>query len=333
MSTNKNFHLTLNQAVLEFYEDIKLYLTTRNGFLYFLCTEHFGQENKHYHVYVQYDKTTYLSPRKLHGAHFERCHGSAQANIAYLKCEDEKHRSKGITYALIDELGEPKFKGGDWSVKNIRELDSPDELPAIHYNTYKKIKRDTTIVRAKDFRKEVKVYWIQGPSGVGKTNKAIEIATEFEDMHNCGTDFIKFVNGFYLGTTPTAKVAIYDDFRDSHMSASEFINLIDYNKHWMNIKGDSILNNYNIIVITSVQKFSTIFRNVDEEPRQQWERRVKVIDMYPPRQICVGGLPVGVETDFNNFEMSEPPTSPLTPELITKNDEHCFRNIFYNKDF
>jgi len=100
------------------------------------------------------------------------------------------------------------------------------------------------MVRAKDFRKAVKIYWIQCPSWVGKTNKAIELATEFEEVHDCGTDFIKYVNGFYLGTTATARVANYDDFRDSQMKPSEFINLIDFNKHWMNIKGDSILNEY-----------------------------------------------------------------------------------------
>jgi hypothetical protein len=231
--------------------------------------------------------------------------GSAQQNIRYVKAEDEKHRRLGITSVLINEVGRPKYKGGDWSVKAIKELDSPDELPAIHYNAYKKIKRDSTIVRAKDFRKSVQVYWIQGPSGIGKTNKAIELATDFEDIHDCGTDFIKFSNGFYLGTTPTARVAIYDDFRDSHMSASEFINLIDYNKHWMNIKGDSILNNYNLIIFTSVQKFEKIFRNVDDEPRAQWERRVTVINMFPPERVHIGGLPVGYRTDFNQLEEYE----------------------------
>lgn len=305
MSSNKNFLLTINQSALEFYEDIKEYLISRNGFQYLLVTEHIGQENKHYHAFVQYKKTTYLSYRMLHGAHVDKCFGSAQQNIAYCKCEDQKHKNLGITYILIDEVGEPKYKGGDWSVKAIKELDNPDELPAIHYNTYKKIKKDTTVVRAKDFRKNIKVYWIQGPSGVGKTNKAIELATEFENVHECGTDFIKFVNGFYLGTTTNSRVAIYDDFRDNHMSASEFINLIDYNKHWMNIKGDSILNNYNLIIITSVQKFSKIFRNVDDEPRAQWERRVQVIDMFPPERVHIGGLPVGYRTEFNQLEEYE----------------------------
>jgi len=130
------------------------------------------------------------------------------------------------------------------------------------------------------------------------------MATEWEESLDCGTDMIKYCNCFYLGTSRMAKVAIYDDFRDSHMKPSEFINLIDYNKHWLNIKGNSILNDYLIIIITSVQKLSKIYRNVDDEPRAQWERRVQVIDMFPPKKVCIGGLPIGYRTDFNNFEIS-----------------------------
>lgn len=303
--TSKNFILTLNPAALEFYADILLYLKTLTGLLYILVTEHFGQAQKHYHIYVQYENSKKLSTRKLHGAHFDPCLGSAQKNIDYCKALDEKHIRAGVTAAVILEEGEPRLKGGDWSVKTIKQMKSPDELPAQLYSTYKRIKRDTTIVRAKDFRKNIKVYWIQGPSGVGKTNKAIDIATEFEDLYHCGTDFIKFVNGFYLGTTSTAKVAIYDDFRDSHMKPSEFINLIDYNKHWLNIKGDCILNEYLIVIITSVQKFKKIYRNVDDEPRLQWERRVQVIDMYPPERVSIGGVPIGYRTDFNQLEEYE----------------------------
>ena len=267
-----------------------------------MVTEHFGQENQHYHIYVQYSNSKRLSINRLKGAHVEKCYGSAQQNIAYLKAEDTKHRSRGITAAIIYESGEPVYKGGNFTVGYLKECEDPNEIPAMLYNTYKKIRADTKVTRARDFRKNVKVFWIQGPSGVGKTNKAIDIATEWEDTLNCGTDFIKFVNGFYLGLTATSRVAIYDDFRDSHMKPSEFINLIDYNKHWMNIKGDCMLNNYNVIIITSVQRFSKIYRNVDDEPRTQWERRVEVIDMFPPERSYVGGLPVGYVTDFNQFE-------------------------------
>lgn len=301
----RNFILTINLASIEFYDEIKHYLTNLSQFQYFLCCEHVGQENRHFHIFVQYKNTKKLSVAKLHGAHIEKCFGSAKQNIDYVKANDKKHIELKVKSILIDEEGEPLFKGGNFNVGTVKEMDSPDELPAVLYNTYKKIKRDSTIVRVRDFRKNVKVYWIQGDSGVGKTNKAFEIAEEFEESLNCGTDMIKYVNGFYLGTTPTARVAIYDDFRDSHMTASEFINLIDYNKHWINIKGDSILNNYNVIILTSVQKFTRIYSRMDDEPRRQWERRVQVIDMYPPEKVCVGGMPVGYRTDFNQLEEVE----------------------------
>jgi len=224
--SNRNFILTVNEASLEFYADIKEYLCGLTRFEYFLCTEHLGSDNKHYHIFVQYSQSKYLSFSRLHGAHVEKCFGSAQQNIDYCWARDEKHLQEGVTAVLIDEESTPRLKGGDWSVRTLKDLDSPDEIPAQLYNCYKKIKRDSTVVRARDFRKSVKVYWIQGPSGVGKTNKAIDIAIEFEDANDCGIDFIKYVNGFYLGTTANARVAIYDDFRDSHMKPSEFINLI-----------------------------------------------------------------------------------------------------------
>ncbi|ORX53747.1 hypothetical protein BCR36DRAFT_396454 [Piromyces finnis] len=242
-------------------------------------TEHVGQAQKHYHVFVQYTNCKRLSTRKLHGAHFEKYYGSAQQNIAYCKAEDQKHKDEGVTALLIEEHGEPLTKGGDFTVGYLKSLE-PDEIPAILYNTYKNIKRGYTVTKARDYRKNVKVFWIQGPSGIGKTNKALDLAEEWEEALDTGTDFVKYVNGFYLGCSDKAKVAIYDDFRDSHMKPSEFINFIDYNKHWLNIKGSSMLNNYLCIIITSVQKFNRIYRNVDDEPRTQWERRVTVIDMF-----------------------------------------------------
>ena len=242
----------------------------------------------------------------MHGAHFKHCYSSAQQNINYLKCLDEKHKREGVTYELIDEIGEVKRKGGDWSVAAIRDLDEPDELPGHLYNVFKNIKYDFQVSRARDFRKQVKVFWIQGPSGVGKSNRALDMAEEYENSLLCGTDMITYINGFYLGVRPTSKIAIYDDFRDSHMKPSEFINLIDYNKHWLNIKNGSILNHYNVIIFTSVQRLSKIYRKMyDDEPRLQWERRIEVIDMFPPERVHIGGLPVGYRTEFNELENYE----------------------------
>ena len=309
------FLLTVNEASLEFYQDIYQYLKGLSQFQYILVTEHIGQENKHYHIYVQYRHSKRLSVARLHGAHFEQCYGSAQQNIDYCMCEDKKHKDAGITAIVIDEEGEPKFKGGNWTIKRLRDCDDEAEIPAHLYNIRKKIREEDEVdIDIDDWAKDVKVYWIQGPSGIGKTEKAKSIVRD--EKENFGTKFnrVKYENGFWSGIGK-ASIAIYDDFRDSHMKPSEFINFIDYNKHFLNIKHGQRLNNYKLIIITSIQKFEKIYKNVElEEPRRQWERRVEVINMYPPERAFIGGLPVGYHTDFNELENYR---EPLTEVEVT----------------
>lgn len=300
------FLLTLNLATLEYYKDILEYVTGLAHFQYLLCTEHIGQENKHYHMFIQYNQPKYLSIPRLHGAHIEKCFGSAQQNIAYCKCEDKKHQELGITYVLIDEIGEPKLKGGDWTIKRLRECDDESEIPAHLYRIKKAITEENDLdLEVDDIGKEIKVFYIQGPSGVGKTNRAKQIAKDYSSSLGTKINMIKYENGFYHGVGK-AKIAIYDDFRDSHMKPSEFINLIDYNKHYMNIKNGSKLNNYNLIIITSVIPLKKIYRKMyDDEPKKQWERRIELIDMFPPEQVHLGGYPLGYRTEFNQLEEYE----------------------------
>ncbi|KAG4096869.1 hypothetical protein H8356DRAFT_1042261 [Neocallimastix lanati (nom. inval.)] len=63
--------LTINEASLEFYEDIKQYFLNLSAFQYMLVAEHVGSTNKHYHMFVQYNQPKYVVRRKLHGAHIE----------------------------------------------------------------------------------------------------------------------------------------------------------------------------------------------------------------------------------------------------------------------
>lgn len=301
------FHLIINPKALEFYADILEYVQGLKYFQYVKVVEHLGQEEKHYHMVLQLSKPMpKLSVKKIHGAHIvPKTYGSTQDLIDYIDCLDKKHKDAGVTAVLIDEIGEYKKQGG-LSVKALKEVDDEDDLTDYRmYNIWKKVKNGKKR-KISEFRKNVKVYWIQGPSGIGKTNKAMDIAEEFEEQNDWYTDMIKYENGFYLGITDGSKIAIYDDFRDSHMKPSEFINLIDYNKHWMNIKGNMILNEYNLIIFTSVQKLENIYRKMnDVEPKKQWERRIEIINMYPPEQVSIGGLPVGYRTDFNQLEEYE----------------------------
>ena len=302
--SSRNFILTLNEKCLEYYADIYHYLTTLAGLVYILVTEHLGTDNKHYHIYVQYQNSKKLSIKKLKGAHVEKCYGSAQKNIAYLMAEDDKHREEGVTAVKIDEQGRPNLKG-DYSVETLLDIqDKRDLCDYRMYNTWRRLhEEDEADIDVDDIQKDVLVYWIQGPSGVGKTNRAKDIVRENAEKFGRKVNFIKYENSFYLGVG-NADVAIYDDFRDSHMKPSEFINLIDYNKHYMNIKGGSKLNKYKLVIITSVQKLNMIYRRMNdlEEPQKQWLRRIKLIDMYPPEQVHIGGYPIGYRTEFNELE-------------------------------
>ena len=310
--SNKTFILTLNEAVLEFYTDIKEYLMNLTQFQYFLCTEHIGSSNKHYHVFVQYNQSKYLSYSRLHGAHVEKCYGSAQQNIDYLWARDEKHKYEDVTAALIEEFGEVKLKGGNWSVGVLKDLESPDELPAQLYNTYTRIKAEKSKrLTIGSWRKDIKVYYIQGPSAIGKSERAEEIVKQYyldkgiDNPDEMYFDEVKYLNGFYSGVNLEypSEVAIFDDFRAGIMKPEEFINLIDYRVHNLNIKGTECKNNYKLIIFTSVQKLSSIYRNVEDyERREQWERRINLINLYPPERVHIGGMPIGYRTSFNELE-------------------------------
>lgn len=108
---SRNYILTVNEKSLNDYENIKNYILGLKSNIYYLCCEHIGQENKHYHIYCQFSNSIALSIKKLYGAHIEISFGSAQQNIAYLKAEDDKHIKLGIKSIIIDEYGEPKFNG------------------------------------------------------------------------------------------------------------------------------------------------------------------------------------------------------------------------------
>lgn len=178
----------------------------------------------------------------------------------------------------IHELGTKPIDTRFARVKDLKEVKDPDELDWKQYNTWRKI-HDNDETDLEDFSKEVKVYYIQGPSGVGKTEKAKEIIRNsgYHKFSNA-----KYENGFWCNVGSKRDVLLYDDFRDSHMKASEFINLIDYNKHSMNLKGSSCINDYKLIIITSVQYITEIYKSCYGEPRKQWMRRVEVINLNEP---------------------------------------------------
>ncbi len=228
--------------------------------------------HEHIHMYVHFSNPYRLSKKILElGVHVDICKGSPKQNIDYVKKDGN----------ILDEYGTCPRQGGTRTVGELKDIKDPDELNWNEYNTWNKIHSiKNNDIDVDDLHKEVKVYYIFGPSGIGKTEKAKQIVRDNKDKYGTKVNMVKHEGDFWNGMG-TAKIAIYDEFRDSSMKPSEFINFIDYNVHPLNIKGGSMINKYELIIITSVQNPKLIYPNIGDEPREQWLRRMEIIDMNP----------------------------------------------------
>lgn len=229
-----------------------------------------GRPHKHQLIYFK-NPISFKSIKKVYPtAHIEKCH-SIEDSINYIMLNE-----KGRKYN-IEERGKRPHKHKFETMADLKDEDS-DDIPPYMYSAYSKYKHKPKPIKTSDWLKHVKVFYICGPSGIGKSTKAYDLLIEnnIEEF-----DEISYENGFYLGATGAAKACVFDDFRDSRMKPDEFIRFIDYRKHTMNIKGGQIMNDYELIIITSIKPINELYRNVRDEQREQWLRRLDVIDLTP----------------------------------------------------
>ena len=282
--SSRHFQLTLNQV--GYYEDLISYLSKLKTLDYLISCKEIAPTtgHEHIHIYIHFKNCHHLHIDKLYGAHVEVCNGSPQQNYNYIIKDGN----------IIDEIGTRPTKGGR-TIKDVMNMsiDERNNLPIAYKNIIDKINSQelAEVDNIDDVNKDIHVYYIQGPSGSGKTERAKKLIREYKALHpDYKINFyLKYENGFYAGATG-AKIGCYDDFRDSHMKASEFINLIDYNKHMMNIKGGHVMNNYELLIITSIQPINDIYKGLGAEPSKQWTRRVEVIDLFDNKYNAIGEL-------------------------------------------
>ena len=268
----RSFNITLND--LERFESLRETLLKKINFQYIVCAKEKAPTtgHEHMHIFVQYNKPVRFKIEEFQGAHVEPCRGSPEQNYAYVTKEGDIVFEKG-------EMLRKKNKTSFPTIGQVREMTKEEraDLPIQYAKLVTQL--DTIEENAIDvdeyFKDNIQVYYIWGPSGAGKTREAIKLIKEkgFKKLNE-----VKFVNGFWIGTG-NEEVALYDDFRDSHMKASEFINFIDYNMHNLNTKYGYIKNKYKLIIITSIQDPMDIYHNMKDEEREQWIRRLNIINI------------------------------------------------------
>lgn len=274
-NTNKAGTRTRSRAfLLTIYEDPIVHF--EKAICELVCHDTCKDGKEHYHQFLYFKNPISWNSikKKYKTSHIEI---ARNANDAAHYIIDNKNGRKSLIY----QHGEIPAKNGFIKINELKKMTQMErnELPIQYFNIVKKInEEDANELDIDDFYKNVQVYYIYGPSGSGKTLKAAEIIRDNKDKYGSKFNRLKFENNFWIGTGGEPKIALYDDFRDSHMKPSEFINFIDYNKQIMNIKGGSKSNNYELIIITSVQSPYEIYKNMsDQEPRKQWLRRMKII--------------------------------------------------------
>lgn len=295
---SKAYQLTINK--ISDWGPILEYLQSLKSINYIIACREFAPTTKkeHYHVYIQFKFSMNLSKKKLFSAHIERCRGSPQSNIEYIRKNGD----------IIYEEGTPRLGGNGFSIKEVKGMtnEERDQLSFTHYNKIQSLKRDElSHIKASEYFKDVEVFYIHGPSGTGKTKYAINAIIELHKQNKIKTDEfneVKFCGTFWNGVTldNMTEVALYDDFRDYHLTPSEFINFIDYNVHIMNIKYGFVMNKFRYIFITSIQSPHDLFKKKEivfgnlgglgnkntknekddddaEESKVQWLRRISQI--------------------------------------------------------
>lgn len=231
----------------------------------------------HYQTYIFTKANIRWSYLKslLPTASIEKCIKSPEHNIKY--CSKDNN--------LYIESGIKPHKGKKLCNLELLKMSDQDIIQSLPLNQIKNalfLKSNfNNDLNINDLTKPMSVYFISGPSGIGKTTiHAKKIIEDNGGIYNK----VKYTNGYWSGVNVfgNCHVALYDEWRDSHMPVSEFINFIDYTKNNMNIKNiGTHFNNYNIIIITTIQKLKNIYRGIcDEEPRLQWERRINYINLW-----------------------------------------------------
>lgn len=140
--------------------------------------------------------------------------------------------------------------------------------------------------------KNVKIYYIFGPVNVNKLEKANEIIRLYKEKYSTIVNYINyddgywngraFHNGFYSGVGFRSKIAIYKDFYEYDIYVNRFKELIDNSRRPMKVKHGWKRNDYELIIITSVQNPKDIYKDYPEEDRRRiLESITEIIDLTP----------------------------------------------------
>lgn len=259
----RDWQITINE--IDNMQTVWDYITQRSGCTYAIACVEVAPTTGHVHghIFAQFNNTVALSPKKCCNAHLEKCRGTPQENVDYIKKGGE----------IWDEFGTLRTWGGlNPTIKNVKEMSDKEiyeTLPANYINCVRKIKNE---IPGERYFKKVQVEWHYGPTGTGKTRYAFEM----------GCTAVEYNNGFFTDWGDARKIVI-EEMR-GEIPYRILLKLTDgyHNYYTVNVKGGFKFVDLDVIIITSPNRPEDVYnKQVDKtDSINQLLRRINVIKKY-----------------------------------------------------
>lgn len=236
------------------------------------------------------------------GAHIEKANGNAEQNRAY--CMKEGH---------AEEKGACPAQGKRSDVDKIRELvragatiqQIADVAPS--YQALKFGQTLLSIAPNTSLRLGLRVEWLWGPTGAGKTRAAYEEASAIGEVWISSRN-LKWWDG-YTGQP----CVIFDDLRGDFCTFHEMLRILDIYPLRVEVKGGSVAAAYTHVWITSAFPPTNLWQSVED--KGQLMRRIHAVRELP----APGGAeaPTGVpDTEVPDTEVG----GNTIPRLLAAGD-------------
>lgn len=217
-------------------------------------------------------------------AHLERAAGSPEDNIRYCSKEGDIFRhgeapQQGAR-SDISEMKEKVKKGA-----SMRELIEGA-------TSYQSLRCAELLMKyAPPIKRErPAVYWFYGPTGTGKTRRAVEMGGD--DYWISGKD-LKWWDGYY-----GQKTVILDDFRGDFCPLHELLRILDRYPYRVELKGSSTWLRAETIIITAPQPPEMYYARAEAQAMEQLLRRITNITKFEP-------IPTEYSDPFQGLECTE----------------------------
>lgn len=125
--------------------------------------------------------------------------------------------------------------------------------------------------------KELQVLWIYGTSDVDKSDRIKRFIKDNEEKYGTLINVVSFDGKYWKGIGEKSKIAIYDNFKETHMSCFEFLEFVDKEIHELLTLSGKIKNQYNLIIISSVFNPEYIYVSCNQDIQEQIKQSINKV--------------------------------------------------------